>query len=71
MPDWCPKCNAMLPPGLEECPRCGKKLSGTGEKPRALENQDIANITLVVLGFAAIPIVVIILIAVVCVMTGR
>ncbi len=26
MPDWCPKCNAMLTEGTQVCPRCGASL---------------------------------------------
>lgn len=26
MPQWCPECRAMLPEGMEECPRCGAAL---------------------------------------------
>ena len=42
MPDFCPKCNAMLPPGLEECPRCGKLLAD--EDKAALNKEDIFKI---------------------------
>jgi len=27
MPDWCPKCNAMLTEGTQVCPRCGTSLA--------------------------------------------
>lgn len=28
MPEWCPRCGALLPDGLERCPRCGAALKG-------------------------------------------
>jgi len=32
---WCPNCHAMLPEGLEACPRCGESLAGA--KPQSEE----------------------------------
>jgi uncharacterized paraquat-inducible protein A len=68
MHDWCPECNAMLSPGTEKCPRCGKKIIAANDK--SLGTEDIANITLTVLAFAAIPLIIIILISIICVLSG-
>ena len=32
---WCPHCHAMLPEGLEACPRCGENLAAA--KPQSEE----------------------------------
>jgi len=32
---WCPNCHAMLPEGLEACPRCGESLAAA--KPQSEE----------------------------------
>ena len=71
--DWCPKCSAQLPPGLEECPRCGKKLGKKNEEenPKALNREDIFNITLTVMAYAAIPLVIILIVALICVFSAR
>ncbi len=28
MPEFCPKCGAMVPDGTERCPQCGARLRG-------------------------------------------
>jgi uncharacterized paraquat-inducible protein A len=60
----------MLPEGVEECPRCGAKLH-TEDDQAALNMEDIANITLTVLLFAAIPFLAILLVIFICVNSAR
>lgn len=65
MVEWCPKCHAMLAPGTEKCPSCGKRLrkkAGVDE----YTGKDIAALSLYVLGIALIPIAVIVTISVLC-----
>jgi uncharacterized paraquat-inducible protein A len=61
---WCPECNAMLPPHLEECPRCQTNLK-TGGKGR--EFREILQITLTIVGVSIIPFIIIIAIGVLCI----
>ena len=70
MPEWCPECHAMLPEGVEECPRCGAKLHGKDDDP-ALNKEDITNVTLTVLLYAAIPFLALILVIYICVYSAR
>jgi hypothetical protein len=57
VPEWCPSCNAMLPEGLEECPRCGAPLG----KSQSVEDPVIARRTVVwfSLGFLGVAIAII------------
>jgi len=68
MVEWCPKCNAMLSPGLEKCPVCGKRLKKASSSE--FTTRDIFWFTLYVLGIAMIPILIAIAIGVICVLTG-
>jgi hypothetical protein len=68
MTQWCPKCNAMLPPNLKKCPRCGKKLP---KENSGTTMEDIANITLAVFALIIIPLVIILLVSIICVLSGR
>lgn len=69
MPEWCPKCSAMLAPGLETCPVCGTKLG------RRTDNQstgkDILWLSAYIIGIALIPILIALVIGVICILTYR
>jgi uncharacterized paraquat-inducible protein A len=58
MVEWCPKCNAQLPPGLEKCPRCGHKLR-SGSKDE-FTTRDILWLTGTILGIVLVPLLIII-----------
>jgi len=65
MVEYCPRCNAQLPPGLEKCPRCGKRLhSKNGEEYTA---RDIIWLSISTLGIVLIPMLIIIGIAALCI----
>ena len=65
MVEYCPRCNAQLPPGLEKCPRCGKRLrSKNGEEYTA---RDIFWLSISTLGIVLIPMLIIIGIAALCI----
>jgi hypothetical protein len=56
----------MLSPGLEKCPRCGKRLrrkTGSDE----YSAKDIAGISLYVIGIVMIPLAIIVVISLLCV----
>jgi hypothetical protein len=56
----------MLSPGLEKCPRCGKRLhrkTGTDE----YSAKDIAYLSLYIIGIAMIPIAIIVVVSFICV----
>lgn len=56
----------MLSPGLEKCPRCGKRLrrkAGTEE----YSAKDIAGISLYIIGIAMIPLAIIVIVSVLCI----
>jgi uncharacterized membrane protein YvbJ len=53
MVEYCPKCNAQLPPGLQKCPICGHKLPGNSTDEFSLK--DIFSITASVLKIVLVP----------------
>ena len=65
---WCPKCNAMLPPHLEWCPRCktNLKTGGTGQAFR-----EIFQITAMIVAVSIIPFIIILAIGVLCINSMR
>jgi len=65
MPDWCPKCRAMIAEGLDTCPVCGAHLR------KDFGCREILAISLVPLSLALIPIGLIILIAILCTLWGQ
>lgn len=69
MPEWCPKCNAMLPEGLEKCPRCGKKLPS--KKDSKYTWKDIFSISVYVLIILLIPVILVISIGILCTTMGN
>ncbi len=70
MPVWCPKCNAMLPDGTQQCPACGAKISnsspGTG-----IGKDELRSIGLYIFGIALIPIVLAIILGILCLVLSR
>jgi rRNA maturation protein Nop10 len=68
MPVWCPQCNAMLPEGLEECPRCGTSL-GTADQPN-FSRADFFSYSLYAIGIALIPVVIAVIIGIICIKFG-
>jgi predicted amidophosphoribosyltransferase len=69
MPEWCPKCNAMLPEGLDRCPRCGKKLRSS--KGDEYSFKDVLGISSQVLVIILIPVVLIVVIGLLCTILGN
>lgn len=57
MPVWCPKCHAMLPDGVEKCPRCAAKLPKASTDPNSFTNREIFLLTLEVFKIILLPIV--------------
>jgi hypothetical protein len=67
MPVWCPKCHAMLPDGLEACPKCGTRL-GNSEEEGEIGRSDIFWMSAYSIGIVLIPVVVILIIGVLCIL---
>jgi hypothetical protein len=59
----------MLPPGLEKCPNCGKKLRSKNSDEWTLG--DIFSLSATVLGFALIPLVIAVVIGLLCIYLAR
>lgn len=65
MAEWCPKCRAMLPEGLEKCPACGAKLpSAAGEN---LGCREVLSISFYILKIVLIPLLIAVAIGLLCV----
>jgi hypothetical protein len=58
MVEYCPKCNAQLPPGLEKCPVCGHKMRSKDNDTFTF--RDIIWLTGTILGIILIPLLIII-----------
>jgi len=58
MVEYCPKCNAQLPPGLEKCPVCGQRLRSKSKDEYTC--RDIASLSLTTLGIVLVPILIVI-----------
>jgi hypothetical protein len=58
MVEYCPKCNAQLPPGLQKCPICGNKLPGKSNDE--FTTKDIFSLSSTILGIVLVPLLVII-----------
>jgi ribosomal protein L40E len=56
--EYCPKCNAQLPPGLEKCPVCGHRMRSKAKDEFTF--RDILWLTATILGFVLFPMLVII-----------
>jgi uncharacterized paraquat-inducible protein A len=65
MPEWCPQCNAMLPPGSKECPRCGAKLDGEGEQD--VGNKEVFWLSAYTIGIVLIPLIIGLVIGLICI----
>ncbi len=69
MPDWCPKCNAMLAPGLESCPVCGAKLGKN--KDGQGSGREIAWLSIYIIAIALIPLLIAFGIGLICMLVYR
>jgi len=56
--EYCPKCNAQLPPGLEKCPVCGHRMPSKSKDE--ITFRDIFWLTATILGFVLLPMLIII-----------
>lgn len=65
---FCPKCSAMLPPHLAECPRCGQDLVKISAE---VTLKDVFQITGVVVLIALVPLMLMIAVALICLATAR
>src|SRR3972149_7868105 len=69
MPVWCPECNAMLPEGLEECPRCGARLGANQPaEGSGFNRSDIFWYSAYTIGVVLIPILIGVIIGLVCIL---
>jgi hypothetical protein len=68
MPDWCPKCNAMLVEGTQVCPRCGTSLGvPINDEDAELNRKTVIWYSLYTIGVALGPIIIILCIGLLCV----
>jgi len=68
MPDWCPKCNAMLTEGTRVCPRCGTSLgSPIIDEDAELNRKTIIWYSVYTIGIALGPIIITLCIGLLCV----
>jgi uncharacterized membrane protein YvbJ len=58
MVEYCPKCNAQLPPGLQKCPICGHKFPGNSDDE--FTTKDIFSLSSTILGIVLVPLLIII-----------
>ncbi len=58
MVEYCPKCNAQLPPGLEKCPICGHRFRSKRSDEYTL--RDIFWLTAAILGIVLLPVLIVI-----------
>jgi len=65
---FCTNCNAMLPTHLDECPRCGENLRNPST---GITTREIFKLTGVVVLVAAVPFIILIGVAVICVLSTR
>lgn len=56
--EYCPKCNAQLPPGLQKCPNCGHRLRSKSMDEYTLK--DIFWLTAAILGIVLLPVLILI-----------
>ena len=67
MPVWCPNCHAMLPEGIEECPKCGARL-GSPEEEGKIGRSEIFWMSAYSIGIALIPIIIVLIIGLICIL---
>ncbi len=60
----------MLPPGLKQCPQCGKKLHPK-KNPDEWSLRDIFWVSATVIGYTLIPILIAIVVGVLCLLLAR
>ena len=58
MVEYCPKCNAQLPPGLEKCPICGHRMHSKAKDEFTL--RDVISLSGTILGIVLVPLLIII-----------
>jgi len=56
MVEFCPKCNAQLPPGLEKCPNCGHFLRSKDKDEYSL--RDIFSLSFSTLGIVLLTVLI-------------
>jgi uncharacterized membrane protein YvbJ len=56
--EYCPKCNAQLPSGLQKCPVCGRRLGSVAKDEFSFK--DILSLTGTILKIVLIPMLIII-----------
>jgi predicted nucleic acid-binding Zn ribbon protein len=66
MPVWCAKCGAMLPDGLEICPRCGHIINSKIEQKTDLNAREIWNLTFYILKLLLVPVLLVLGVSVLC-----
>lgn len=66
MPTWCKNCGALLPDGLERCPKCGKKLGRTPKNSEGISPGEIRLLTKEVLRIVLIPVVIALILGILC-----
>jgi len=58
MVEFCPKCNAQLPPGLEKCPNCGHRIRSKSKDEYTL--RDVFSLSITTLGIVLLPVLIVI-----------
>ncbi len=58
MVEYCPKCGAQLPPGLQKCPNCGHKLRA--KTPDEYTARDMIWLTCSTLGIVLVPLLIVV-----------
>jgi ribosomal protein L40E len=61
MVEYCPKCGAQLPPGLEKCPNCGQRLRKKDKDEYSLG--DILRLSCTTLAIILVPLLILVGIA--------
>ena len=71
MPVWCPNCHAMLPEGVEKCPRCGAPIKASQAELAAdgeadVEPSDVAWYSGYTIAMILIPLLLVVGIGLLC-----
>lgn len=64
---WCPHCHAMLPEGLETCPRCGERLpAAKNQSEEQINRSELVWYSAYTIGIALLVIVVGVVVILLC-----